>query len=96
MPLLGSVALFLLLLVLLGVLTPFERRIARMAEAPPWWRWAAIRESARVSRAELARELNVDVATISRWERNRRKPRGPMLDRYLETLAAMERVGKSA
>jgi DNA-binding transcriptional regulator YiaG len=83
-------------MVLLGVLTPFERRLARVSAAPPWWRWQEIREAAHVSRIELAAELEVDVATVNRWEHGKRTPRGELLDRYLECLAAMEKAAGKA
>jgi putative transcriptional regulator len=37
----------------------------------------AIRAKTKLSQAQFARLLNVDVATLRNWEQGRRKPQGP-------------------
>jgi transcriptional regulator with XRE-family HTH domain len=46
----------------------------------------ALRLEARLSLAELAEELGVTPAAISRWETGKRRPRQPAFDRYAQLL----------
>jgi len=52
-------------------------------------RGARIRRNAGVTQAQLARELGVDTATVSRWERNERAPRDAQAVRYARALKAL-------
>jgi transcriptional regulator with XRE-family HTH domain len=55
-------------------------------------RGARIRRNAGVTQAQLAREIGVTTAAISRWETGRRTPRDAQAAEYarvLRTLAAM-------
>ena len=49
----------------------------------------ALRLSAGLSLGEVAREIDVAVPTVFRWERNERRPRGEAALRYGELLAAL-------
>jgi DNA-binding transcriptional regulator YiaG len=51
-----------------------------------------IRERAGVSQAVLANSLGVTDAAVSRWEGGERRPRGQLLERYVEALAIMQRA----
>jgi transcriptional regulator with XRE-family HTH domain len=46
----------------------------------------AIREAAHLSVSEVARELGVSPASVSRWERGLRAPRGRVAERWAEIL----------
>ena len=46
----------------------------------------ALRESAGLSQQALASYLEVERATVSRWEGGARTPRGAALERYVELL----------
>lgn len=50
----------------------------------------AIRVEARVTLAEIGRELDVDQATVSRWESGARTPRGAVAERYVALLARLD------
>ncbi len=45
-----------------------------------------IRESLKMTQAEFAREIGVDVITVSRWERGVSSPRGVLLNRKLAEM----------
>jgi transcriptional regulator with XRE-family HTH domain len=49
-------------------------------------RGARIRRNAGVTQAQLARELDVDPVTVSRWERGERAPRDAQAARYARVL----------
>jgi DNA-binding XRE family transcriptional regulator len=55
-------------------------------------RGQVIREAARVSRSEAAKEIGVDVASIWRWETGRRTPRGECARRYAQLLKQLAKV----
>lgn len=48
-----------------------------------------IRETARLSEAEIGHVIGVAPSTISRWETGRRVPRGPAALRWAEILATL-------
>lgn len=50
-----------------------------------------IRERAGLTQAEIAAAVDVDDATISRWESGDRSPRGETGDRYVALLRRLER-----
>ena len=50
-----------------------------------------IREDAGISQDELAEVCGVDGATISRWERGLRGPRGAAAITYMRTLRALSK-----
>jgi transcriptional regulator with XRE-family HTH domain len=56
------------------------RRLARNGGA------RVIRESAGLSASEVARELNKSPATVSRWERGERVPRGEAAEHWARLL----------
>jgi DNA-binding transcriptional regulator YiaG len=58
----------------------WARRLAQTGGA------RAIREGARLSVSELARELDVTPGTVSRWERGLRTPRGAAAERWAKLL----------
>jgi DNA-binding transcriptional regulator YiaG len=60
--------------------------IVRVRELVRSGKAKVIREQARVSRAEVARSVEVDPSTIARWEEGRRIPRGAAAIRYGEVL----------
>ena len=73
-------------------MTPDEVvRIARCREVSANGRARSIRETARLSLAELAEACGVDEGTLSRWERGQRKPRSAVALRYLAVLDALDR-----
>jgi transcriptional regulator with XRE-family HTH domain len=53
----------------------------------------AIRVAAGVTQADVALEVGVDRAAVSRWERGERRPRGPALIRYSHLL---QKLGEAA
>jgi DNA-binding transcriptional regulator YiaG len=57
---------------------------------PPPAMARAIRMTAGVSQARIAEELNVDRATVTRWESGRRRPRGRLAVAYADLLAALQ------
>lgn len=73
-------------------MTPDELvRMARCRDMTSNGRARAIRETARLSLAELALACGVDEGTLSRWERGHRRPRAAVALRYLAVLDALER-----
>jgi transcriptional regulator with XRE-family HTH domain len=52
-------------------------------------RGARIRRNAGVTQAQLARELDVDPVTVSRWERGERAPRDAQAARYARVLRTL-------
>jgi DNA-binding XRE family transcriptional regulator len=48
-----------------------------------------VRESAGLSRADVARDLAVDESTIARWEARKRVPRSEVALRYGELLGEL-------
>lgn len=56
--------------------------------------WAAyikaIREATGLSRAEMARRLDVDPSTIWRWETGRQKPESPDIPQHVAELFALD------
>lgn len=50
---------------------------ARAREVQPAVEVKAIRAKTKLSQAQFARLLSVDVATLRNWEQGRRKPQGP-------------------
>lgn len=58
----------------------YARRLAKSGGA------RAIREGAGLSLRDLANELGVYPATISRWERGERVPRGDVAERWARVL----------
>jgi transcriptional regulator with XRE-family HTH domain len=56
------------------------RRLARTGNA------RTLRESAGLSISEVARELGVSPAAVSRWERGQRVPRGASAERWARLL----------
>lgn len=63
----------------------------RQAKLPPAPRRRRIREAAGLSMREVARALNVDVMTVSRWEGGVR-PRAEHAVAYRELLDALEEI----
>jgi DNA-binding transcriptional regulator YiaG len=69
-----------------------DRLQARAAQERSWPQLpspaacVAIRRAARASQEDLALELGVDRATVSRWENGERLPSGPHRARYVEVL----------
>lgn len=61
------------------------RRLASTGEA------LRIREAAGLTRAEVARVVGVDRATVSRWEDGSRRPTGDAALRFAELLGALDR-----
>jgi len=59
------------------------RRVAREGAA------RHIREAAGLSASEVARQLGVSPAAVSRWERGERVPRGELAERWAEVLRAL-------
>ncbi|MBZ5590568.1 MAG: helix-turn-helix domain-containing protein [Acidobacteriia bacterium] len=53
----------------------------------------AVRERSGITQAALARVLEVDPATVSRWESGERVPSGERLTAY---LAALDRLAREA
>lgn len=53
------------------------RKPARTRGATPAVEVKAIRAKTKLSQAQFARLLNVDVATLRNWEQGRRNPQGP-------------------
>jgi transcriptional regulator with XRE-family HTH domain len=51
-----------------------------------------IRETANVSRSEVAEEVGADPASIWRWETGERLPRGENARRYAELLRRLDKV----
>lgn len=49
----------------------------------------AIRQEARLSRAEVASEIQVHESSIANWETGRRTPRGEAAARYFTFLSAL-------
>ena len=56
----------------------------------------AVRESAGISQTDLAKALNVDRATVSRWESGDRRPGPDVLQRYLAALDRLARARQDA
>ena len=56
------------------------RRVARSGNA------RLIREACGLSASEVARELGVSPATVSRWERGERSPRGKPAEEWAALL----------
>ncbi len=54
-----------------------KRKPARTRVVQPAVEVKAIRAKTKLSQANFARLLNVDVATLRNWEQGRRKPQGP-------------------
>jgi DNA-binding transcriptional regulator YiaG len=52
----------------------------------------AVRQAARVSQSELARNIGVSQASVSRWEAGYRVPRGKAARRYAKVLRALEKA----
>jgi transcriptional regulator with XRE-family HTH domain len=52
----------------------------------------AVRQAARISQSELARNVGVSQASISRWEAGNRIPRGKAARRYAKVLRALEKA----
>jgi transcriptional regulator with XRE-family HTH domain len=50
----------------------------------------AIRVSADVTQSDVANELGVHRVTVARWELGLRRPRGELLDQYLELLHRLQ------
>ena len=50
--------------------------------------WKTLREQAGLTQRDLAQVLQVEgpACTISRWETSSRRPRGRLLDAYLDVL----------
>lgn len=49
----------------------------------------AIRERARISRADLAKDVPIDESTLWRWEAGRTIPRGEKATRYAHLLRVL-------
>lgn len=56
----------------------------------------AIRESARLSQADVALSVQTDPSTIARWERGERLPRGDAAVRYARLLARLAKATTAA
>jgi len=54
----------------------------------------ALRRGAGVTLADIARPCRVTVATVSRWERGLRSPRGEALERYVNALDELREVAR--
>jgi DNA-binding transcriptional regulator YiaG len=50
----------------------------------------AVRQAARVSQSEVARNVGVSQASVSRWEAGDRVPHGKAAQRYAKVLRALE------
>jgi transcriptional regulator with XRE-family HTH domain len=55
-------------------------------------RGARIRRVAGVTQLQLAREIGVDVMTVSRWERGERAPRDAAAARYARVLRLLAEI----
>jgi DNA-binding XRE family transcriptional regulator len=67
-----------------------EQEIRVIGGLPPISERRALRESAGLSQARLARAVGVSRNAISQWESGARKvPRGPLLDKYVRALDAL-------
>ena len=51
----------------------------------------AIRLAAGVGQTRMARELGVNRVTVARWECGTRRPRGPLLQAYVDLLEDLQR-----
>jgi len=51
-----------------------------------------LRERARLTQRELAAAINVDAATVSRWESQLRRPRGEAAQRLAHMVRLLERL----
>ncbi len=55
-------------------------------------RGRAVREAHSLSLQDLSRGVGTSVASLSRWERGQRQPRGEAALRYAALLAELEQV----
>lgn len=62
------------------------QRIARARDLVASGRLTAIRERSRLSKAEVARAVGVDPATVSRWEAGTRQPGEAQALKLLDVL----------
>jgi len=63
--------------------------LARLRTWTASGRARTIRESARLSRGDVARSIGVNETTVARWELGLRSPTGAAAVRYLELLNAL-------
>jgi transcriptional regulator with XRE-family HTH domain len=69
-----------------------ERVAVRRALVPPMRR-RELRLQVGLTLREVADAVGADVATVSRWERGEREPRGEHLNRYVAVLQMLEDEG---
>lgn len=79
--------------ILTGVTTTLREveRLAKVRAACASGEARRIRQAARLSLADVAGAIGVDLTAISRWERGERSPRGAAALRYGELLDRLER-----
>jgi transcriptional regulator with XRE-family HTH domain len=71
-------------------------QVKQRRSLPPPSRRRLLRESAGLSQATLAQAVEVDRATISRWESGEREPEAAHLEAYLKVLERLERLAQEA
>jgi len=74
---------------------PLDQALAlveRRRRLPPPKMRRLVRETAGLTQTDLARALDVDRATVSRWESGDRFPAPAVLARYLEALDRLARA----
>ena len=64
-------------------------------EAAKSGRAAAIRRSARLSQADVARELGVTTSAVCKWERGDRVPRAAVAAKYAQLLRQLADVAEA-
>lgn len=65
-------------------------KLSQGRRLPPPGMRKAIREAAGASQQGLAEELRVHRVTVARWESGARRPRGALLQSYIELLAELK------
>ena len=78
----------------MSTMSEVVKRARRMRRTPTPELAKAIRVSAGVTQAEMAAELGVHRVSVARWELGLRRPRGPLLDRYVEVLDELEALAR--
>jgi len=70
-----------------------EERLRARRELPPPAMRRALRQAARLSQADVAREIGVSSAAVAYWEAGRRFPRPENLAAYVRALRILREAG---
>ena len=79
-----------------GVADDVVERARELATMPTPSEARAIRVAAKLTQADLAEALGVDLKTVLRWETGRNWPRGDRLLAYARLLARLQAVVREA